>query len=475
MGSIFGLILSVYFVQFADKTGSTPVALTDRAVAQRAQWNIPADSLDYGVSPVYTDSLRRMGGRIYHTSRWMNGATVELDESVAKKVAQCRFVRSIEMTRDDTAPSAYIRRKKEMHTTESESEGYGLAEEQLKAYNLPALHQAGFEGQGICIAVCDGGFSRADTLSCFDAERRLGHMDFTDDKSDFFGTDGTHGTACLSLIAAKTANFSGSALESDYYLMRAEEDATESPKEMDNLVAALEAADSLGVNIFSASLGYSEFDNSSWNLGYEDMDGKQTRCSRAATIAARKGMLVCIAAGNEGNKAWHYITAPADADSILTVGAVRTDSTIAAFSSRGPSADGRTKPEVCAVGYATYVFNPILHNFQQGNGTSYACPLLAGLAACLWSAFPQETAMQIRERIIRSANRYLQPDNHYGYGIPDAWAAYAGTTELHTTSLPSESVRKVFYRGKIYIVRGNRIYDLTGACNSLRAGTSYGR
>ncbi|MGM9838107.1 MAG: S8 family serine peptidase [Paludibacteraceae bacterium] len=470
MGSIFGLILSVYFVQFADKAGSTPVALTDRAIAQRAQWNIATDSLDYGVSPVYTDSLRKMGGRIYHTSRWMNGATVELDESTAEKVKQCRFVRSIEMTRDETAPSAYLRRKKEMLVADDGATHYGLAEEQLRTYNLPALHQAGFEGQGIRIAVCDGGFSGADTLSCFDTERRLGHMDFTDDKSDFFGTDGTHGTACLSLIAAQTSNFAGSASGVEYYLMRAEEDATESPKEMDNLVAALEAADSLGVNIFSASLGYSEFDNSAWNLGYEDMDGKQTRCSRAATIAARKGMLVCIAAGNEGNKAWHYITAPADADSILTVGAVRTDGTIAAFSSRGPSADGRAKPEVCAVGYATYVFNPIRHNFQQGNGTSYACPLTAGLAACLWSAFPQETAMQIRQRILESANRYQQPDNDYGYGIPDAWAAYAGTTELHTTSLPSESVRKVFYRGKIYIVRGNAIYDMLGRTIDTKKG-----
>jgi subtilisin family serine protease len=336
-------------------------------------------------------------------------------------------------------------------------------DKQQAVYNLHPLHQAGFQGQGILMAVCDGGFYNADTLSCFRDSLALGHFDFTDDKDDFFGPTGNHGTCCLSAISGITEGYHGAATQAQYYLIRSEEYATESPKEMDNLVAALEKADSLGVNIFSVSLGYSSFDNPDWTLPKSALDGRTTRVSMAATIAARKGMLVCVAIGNEGDKPWETLSVPADADSVLTVGAVDTLRTIGVFSSHGPSADGRVKPDVCAVGVRTTLINP-LGQIVQSNGTSFATPLVAGLAACLWSALPTENAMQIRERIIRSADRYTTPDAQlYGYGIPDAWVAYTMNPAAVDYSFTEiEAPRKILRGGQILILHHGQVYNVAG-------------
>ena len=233
---------------------------------------------------------------------------------------------------------------------------------------------------------------------------------------------------------------------------------------MDNLVAALEKADSLGVNVFSVSLGYAYFDNDNWSLPKSALDGQTTRCSRAATIAARKGMLVCVAAGNEGDSEWRTISAPADADSILTVGAVDVEGNIGSFSSVGPSSDGRLKPEVCAVGVQTTLINPSGY-IVNSSGTSFATPLIAGLAASLWSALPDENNMQIRERIIRSSDRYTHPDyanNVYGYGIPDAWKAYTMTLTDIPLTQPENNHQKILYNGQVMILHNGQMYDIMG-------------
>jgi subtilisin family serine protease len=231
---------------------------------------------------------------------------------------------------------------------------------------------------------------------------------------------------------------------------------------MDNLVAALEKADSLGVNIFSVSLGYSWFDNTEWTLPKSALDGQTTRASMAATIAARKGMLVCAAAGNEGDKPWQTISVPADADSILTVGAVDTLRTIGSFSSHGPSADNRVKPDVCAVGVSAALIDTN-GEIVYRHGTSFATPLIAGLAATLWSALPDENAMKIRERIIRSADRYQNPDaRQYGYGIPDAYAAYLGRTTTINSTANAPATVKFMQGNTLYIIRGGKIYDTMG-------------
>ena len=456
------ILLNAYFVSFVDKPTDTEPALSPRALEQREKWNIPIDERDYPVNAAYVDSICRLGVELFHTSRWFNGATFSMTEEQAAQVGQLGFVTNVEITRDNTAPRPWWQPWRVQQRADQTADNQ--TDKQLQLYNLLPLHQAGFEGQGILMTVCDGGFYNAQTLDCFRQDSlELGHFDFTDDEDDFYGETGTHGTECLSSISGIQDSYYGAATRAQYYLMRSEEDATESPKEMDNLVAALEKSDSLGVNVFSVSLGYAEFDNRSWTLPKTALDGKTTRCSMAATIAARKGMLVCVAAGNEGDGSWHTISAPADADSVLTVGAVNTSGRIGDFSSYGPSADGRIKPEVCAVGVSAALINPS-GSIVKSNGTSFATPLLAGLAASLWSALPSENAMQIRNRIIASADRVDNPDmDQYGYGIPDAWKAYTMYPEgVENVQRDNVQCTKVIRNGVLYIERNGKVYTVRG-------------
>lgn len=459
------LILFIYFVSFLDKPEKTAPQLSERAWEQRQKWGIETDQMDYPVSPLYLDSLRHMGAKIHHYSRWFNGATCEMSAQLAEQVAGLSFVTDVEMTRDNStpiyAPEAWRVQK---HKDDGRPISIDQTTAQLNLYNLLPLHRKGYKGQGVLMAVCDGGFYKANTLSCFRQELELGHFDFTDDTDGFYGSTGDHGTECLSTISGLMEGFTGAATEAQYYLMRSEENDTESPKEMDNFVVALETADSLGVNVFSVSLGYFYFDNRSWDLPKSALDGKSTRASLAATIAARKGILVCAAAGNEGASEWRTIDAPSDADSILTVGAVDTDGHIGSFSSYGPSADGRVKPDVCAVGVQATVISPYGY-MVYSSGTSFATPLMAGLVASLWSALPDENAMQIRERILRSSDRYDDPDpKRYGYGIPNAWKAYTMDLSEGIESIqPSEvSIQKVIRGDHILIVRHGHVYNLAG-------------
>ncbi|MBQ5387914.1 MAG: S8 family serine peptidase [Paludibacteraceae bacterium] len=460
------IILFAFFVQFTDKAGSEHIALSQQALDKRAERNIALDSMDYAVSPIYIDSLRKIGCHIYHTSRWMNGATIEADTITIQTIAQWSFVEKVEMTR-----------KKEQWTMKNDllamsngqwaiDNGQKASDVQTELLNLHLLHEAGFRGEGITMCIIDGGFQHVDTLGAFSAaheeKRILGIYDMTDDIDSITGETGNHGSKCFSTIAAITDDYHGTAIEAQYYLIRSEENLTESPKEMDNWVAAIELADSLGVDIVSTSLGYSIFDDNQFTLSYADMDGQSTRSSRAATIASRKGMLMVVAAGNDGNKPWHYIASPADADSILTVGAVDIYDSIAPFSSWGPTADGRVKPEVCAVGYQTTLINPVNNSVVKGNGTSFACPLIAGMAACLWSAIPNANNMEIREMIIRSANRYHSPHEQYGYGIPDAWEAYQHATHLPQISHPQQSATKLLINGELWIDYQGNLYNLMG-------------
>lgn len=464
-------LLTIFFLQFANKAGSDVVCLSPTAIEMREERGIAIDSLDYAVSPVYLDSIKAMGAKVIHTSRWMNGATVEANARVISEIEKCRFVDTVYTTRiDDISlgiPSVSLR-KSNIESQELKGEGMG----QLEQLNLLPLHQAGYKGKGIRIGVADGGFYNADSLESLPREQWLGYIDLTDDKDDIFGKTGNHGSLCLSAIVAYkevsdgtfvgTFTYSGTATDAAYYLFKTEEHGTESPKEIDNWVAAIEMADSLGLHIVSTSLGYTTFDDEQFNFAYSDMDGRISRGAQAARIATRKGMLLVTAMGNDGNKNWHYLSTPADADSILSVGAVNNQGTIAAFSSYGPSADGRIKPEVCATGEGTYLINPANNTVMNGNGTSFACPLIAGMAASLWSALPTATNMEIREMIIRSCDRYDQPHKQYGYGIPNAWLAYTmATTDLPSTIHPTPYT-KILHNGKLYILYNNLVYDILG-------------
>lgn len=469
-----------WFVSFTDKGNDAYLALGERAVEQRAKWSIDIDSLDYSVSPTYLNELRRTGARIRHTSRWMNGATIEADSTTIEQIAQFPYVKTIEQTRNNVCnnPNSVSQRKKKVEKTTA-IVNYNQAQQQLDVFNLTPLHQLGYKGQGIHLAVIDGGFQNIDTLGCFNYIRpRLSLFDMADSEYDFYGEENAHGSFCMSLIGGYQPLYTqtikdttyqiyyeGAAVDATFYAIQAEEVGRESPKECDNLLAAIELCDSLGVNVVSVSLGYFEFDDTTFNYTYGDMDGKTIRVSRGYTIAARKGMLCVNAAGNEGINPWHYITAPSDADSILTVGAVNIQRDIASFSSHGPSYDGRVKPDVCAVGWLSTVINPANNQLQQGNGTSFACPLMAGLAATLWSALPNENAMQIRERIIRSANQYTNPDDDYGFGIPDAMTAYHMSLDSDLNILTNAIHERCVYieNGQIIIVVDGIRYSVLGA------------
>lgn len=466
-------LLTIFFLQFVNKAGSDIVCLSPVAQQMRVERGITIDSLDYAVSPIYLDSIETLGANILHTSRWFNGATVEANEQTIQSIKQCTFVDTIYLTRTDEESSVIpplSLRKREAKGERQEAKGEGL--EQLAQLNLLPLHQAGYKGKDIRVGIADGGFYNADSLESLPHDQWLGYTDLTDDKEDIFGQTGNHGSLCLTAIVAHkeisdgtlagTFTYSGTATEASYYLFKTEEHATESPKEIDNWVAAIEMADSLGLHIVSTSLGYTTFDDEQFNFAYSDMDGLTSRGALASRIAARKGMLLVTAMGNEGNKPWHYLSTPADADSILSVGAVNKDGIIAMFSSYGPTADGRTKPEVCAMGEGTCLINPANDDVIASNGTSFACPLIAGMAACLWSALPEASNMEIREMIIRSCDRYDLPHEQYGYGIPDAWEAYTSMTTHLPSTLHSTPYTKILDNGQLYILYNGIKYNLLG-------------
>ena len=467
-------LLTIFFLQFVNKAGSDIVCLSPTALEMREERGIAIDSLDYAVSPLYLDSISRLGAEVLHTSRWFNGATVEANEQTIQSIKQCTFVDTIYLTRTDeessVIPPLSLRKREVIIGERQEAKGKGL--EQLVQLNLLPLHQAGYKGQGIRVGIADGGFYNADSLEPLPHDQWLGYTDLTDDKEDIFGQTGNHGSLCLTAIVAHkeisdgilagTFTYSGTATEASYYLFKTEEHATESPKEIDNWVAAIEMADSLGLHIVSTSLGYTTFDQEQFNFAYADMDGRTSRGAQASLIAARKGMLLVTAMGNEGNKTWHYLSTPADADSILSVGAVNKDGAIATFSSYGPSADGRVKPEVCAMGEGTSLISPANNTVITSNGTSFACPLIAGMAACLWSALPEASNMEIREMIIRSCDRYDQPLEQYGYGIPNAWEAYTmATTDLPNTKHQTPYT-KIIHNGQLYILHEGKRCNVLG-------------
>ena len=459
-------LLTIFFLQFANKAGSDTICLSPTAMEMREDRGITIDSLDYAVSPMYLDSIKSLGAKVLHTSRWMNGATIEASSETIEALEQCSFVDTIYTTRlanDSSTIHSVSLRKRVAATNDNMLDTKQLnSNGQLQLMNLIPLHEEGYKGQGIRIGVADGGFYHADSLAALPREQWLGYADLTDCQHDIFSQEGNHGTLCLSAIMGQKDNYQGAATEAQYFLFRTEEHYTESPKEIDNWVAAIEMADSLGLHIVSTSLGYTTFDDEQFNFAYSDMDGQTSRGAQAAAIAARKGMLLVTAMGNDGARAWRYLSTPADADSILSVGAVNREGQIANFSSYGPTADGRTKPEVCAMGEGTCLINPANNALIASNGTSFACPLIAGMAACLWSALPEASNMEIREMIIRSCDRYDLPHEQYGYGIPNAWEAYTSMTTHLPSTLHSTPYTKILDNGQLYILHEGKRYNVLG-------------
>ena len=300
---------------------------------------------------------------------------------------------------------------------------WGYAGEQNQLLGLPVLQLAGHRGAGIWVAVMDGGFTNADTIPMFDSVGLQGRLfpgwDFVERDAGVFES-AQHGTSVLSVMASNLPRyFVGTAPDATYFLIKTEDTGGEFPIEEVNWIAGAEWADSVGIDIVNASLGYTSFNDNSLSHTYSQLDGQTAIGSKGASIAATKGMIICNAAGNEGDGPWHFIGVPADAPGIVAVGAVDNSGVHADFSSFGPTADGRIKPDLVAPGDQTVVAGNVGIALGLSSGTSLASPMLAGALASLWSAFPEKTAKEILDAVFTTADQSQNPDNARGYGLPD--------------------------------------------------------
>ncbi|HEX2533925.1 MAG TPA: S8 family peptidase [Chitinophagaceae bacterium] len=427
-----------FLIRFTDKafspfTLSAPEAfLSPRAVARRARYGLQPDSTDLPVTPRYLDSLRSLPGiTVLNASRWLNQVSVQASDPAALEGLQrFPFVRSVRRVASRTAApvSAKLATPVPGPVTAQRTTGiqdtfrYGQSFAQVHIHNGEFLHRIGLRGENMAIGMLDAGFFNYSGLRAFDSIRAGGQVWDTWDfvaRHQSVEEDHAHGMQCLSTIAANIPDqFVGTAPKASFYLYRTEDAPTEYEIEEHNWVCGAERVDSAGGDLISSSLGYTTFDDPTTSHRYEDLDGNTTIAAIGADLAARKGILVFNSAGNEGTDPWRYIATPADADSIVAVGAVTRNGEPAAFSSYGPSADGQVKPDVASVGQGT-VIQLINNAIGTGNGTSFACPNLAGLAACLWQGFPEASNMDIIGVLRASAHQASAPDNRMGYGIPD--------------------------------------------------------
>ncbi len=428
-----------YLVYFEDKPDSLLLhpekSLSPWALERRFRQGIPIDKADVSAPPAWIDSLRCYG-TFWGYSRWLNAALMELPNSA--RLPRWSFVRCMEPLtwRARRGRSSLASFRLVQAPGKAASVVNALQLDQLK---LPALHAMGYTGRGIRVAIFDAGFPNMNQIPAFQAlfqeGRYLGGYDFVAGDSSVF-EDNSHGTQVASVIVAhdpEGIGFVGGAPGVSVLLARTENALSESRLEEWNWARAAEWADSMGAHIIQSSLGYSTFDDPAENYTYADMNGRTAITTQAALTAARKGLLVVNSAGNEGASPWRYITAPADADSILAVGAIGSSGQIAPFSSRGPTSDGRIKPEVVALGWGTYVVSPS-GQVQQASGTSFSAPLLTSLAACLWQAHPHASAQALRQAILAASDRFSQPDTVYGYGLPDGEKALQRLTSLAPAS-----------------------------------------
>jgi len=415
-----------YMVFFADKNKTTftienPSAyLSQRAIERKQKFNIEITEQDLPVESDYVLGISSLGATVFFTSRWLNAALVEMDVQTLSSISELPFVTGVEYIGKNGLSAA---RQYNYSIPEEFMEPNVISTDgliQATMIDVPAMHKDGYMGEGILIAVFDAGFTGTHlfkTMSHIFSENKLiGTRDFVHNSNNPFDYS-SHGTSVLSTIASKHAGFTGIAPDASYILCITEDISSEFRIEEYNWVIAAEYADSLGADIIHSSLGYYDFNDSSMNYTYSEMDGKTAVITMAANLAMEKGILVVTSAGNEGNSPWKYITAPADSPDILAVGSVTRSYLKSSFSSVGPTSDGRVKPDVMALGTSTVIMNGS-GSIITGNGTSYAAPQIAGLAAGIWQANPDWTNYQLANRIRTTASRALSPDSLYGYGIP---------------------------------------------------------
>ena len=421
---------SYFWIQLKDKKGTTyqitkPEAfLSQRAINRRIRQHIAIDSTDLPVSGVYIDTLKKRGLEIFHTSKWLNGVTVRIGDTMQiRKIAALPFVTSVQFTRPaNVLKSAKNKFSEDNLQAEIDPATYGNALNQLTQLNGQYLHNQGFRGKGIQVAILDAGFWHVNEIQAFDSLRNSNRIlkarDFVEPKSDFYSLH-SHGMSVLSCMGGNIpGTLIGTAPDASFFLFRTEDAATEYLIEEDNWVAGAELADSLGADVINSSLGYYSFDDSKMDHVYSDLNGKKTRITQGANMAFKKGILVFNSAGNEGGTPWKRIIVPSDGENVIAVAAVDKNGIRAGFSSVGPAYGGAIKPNVAAMGSSTYL---ITGSGIPGNssGTSFSSPVLAGMGACLLQANPYANVAQVKLAIEQSAHQYNKPDSLLGYGIPD--------------------------------------------------------
>lgn len=422
---------SWYWIEFTDKN-NTPYSidnpgeyLSERAIARRASQGIAIDPTDLPVNRAYIDSIAATGAEVLHASRWMNGITVKSADT--RHVALWKafpFVRRVELTKttDTTTKSAFSKFGTPAVRNDIDTSLYGASVYQVGLMQGQHLHEQGYYGEGMVIALLDAGYQKADEVPSlrhlFDGGKILGTRDFVNPDSNIYA-EHSHGMMVLSVIGARLpGQMIGTAPEASFWLIRTEDDATEFKVEEDHWVAGAEFADSVGADIINSSLGYTTFDDSLMDHTWAELDGKTLRITRAANLAAQKGILVFNSAGNDARNSWRYISAPADGTDVIAVGATDRNGNYAGFSSVGFPGRTPVKPDLAAMGSGTAVQNTN-GDIVNRNGTSFSSPVLAGMTAAFWQAHRDVPATEIRRILTISASQNLRPDTLLGHGIPD--------------------------------------------------------
>lgn len=416
--------------------------LTQSAIDRRIKEGILADSTDLPVSTKYVDAVKAKADYLLYTSKWFNASVLVTTKAKADEIKAFPFVEKVELVgigyldnpnsrlnHSNFPPKETNNRKEEKPSSREFQLNENSYDFQNQLIGIPEMHEEGFKGKGITIAVFDAGFPGVNTASSLihlqTNKQILATRDFVRPWNSNVYTDNQHGTNVLSLIASnETGKMVSGAPEANYILVMTEEVATEYRVEEYNWVRGAEYADSLGVDIISSSVGYWDFDDASMNYTIADLDGKTAIITKGATIAAEKGILVVNSAGNYGSGV-SSLVAPADAKGILAIGSVTKDLTVSGFSSRGPTGDGRIKPDLAALGTGTAL---VRSDGKVGfsNGTSFSAPQISALAAGLWEARPEWTKDQLILNLVRSGTQADKPDNLIGYGIPNFFDAYYG-------------------------------------------------
>ncbi len=421
-----------FAVFFTDKAGEgypysidNPEAfLSERAIERRNKQSIPIDETDLPVSPTYVNELVSNDITVYFTSKWMNAALVQVDSATLSTIVEFDFVDSVALMAEGERLSTTQLAVEIPEEFEDLKAVRATTDLQLVMLQADVMHANEVRGEGMLIAVLDNGFRGVDKYNPFqhlwENEQIVATRDFVENSGNVFRLGG-HGTSVFSTIAGRyQTDFYGTAYNADFVLCITEEGGSEDRIEEFNLLLGAEFADSLGADVVNASLGYKHFDIPEHNYTFDDLNGNTAISSRATKMAVDKGMVVVVSAGNDGDNPegqWRYISPPSDPANVLAVGSVNPDFTWTLFSSLGPTSDGRVKPDVSAMGLGTAVVtgNGVI---ERSNGTSFAAPQVAGLAAGIWQTNPEWTNIQVMDAIRNSGHKAHAPDTLIGHGVP---------------------------------------------------------